>query len=71
MVEDVLEFVNKIAKIVHTEVSNNEGGANKNIGDAFLVVWKLKNRDESDVYELTKPYKLIKDWTSVITSSSR
>ena len=47
--------MNKIAKIVHGEVSSNEGGANKNIGDAFLVVWKLKNRNESDVHELTKP----------------
>jgi class 3 adenylate cyclase len=55
LVEDVLEFVNKIAKIVHGEVSSNEGGANKNIGDAFLVVWKLKNKGESDVCELTKP----------------
>lgn len=55
LVDEVLEFVNKIAKIVHSEVSNSEGGANKNIGDAFLVVWKLKGRSESDVHELTKP----------------
>ena len=35
--EDVMEFVNSIAKIVHTEVARHGGSANKNIGDAFLL----------------------------------
>ena len=39
--EDIMEFVNCIASIVHAEVSFHGGAANKNIGDAFLVVWKL------------------------------
>lgn len=39
--EEVMEFVNSIASIVHSEVSLHGGAANKNIGDAFLVVWKL------------------------------
>lgn len=39
--EEVMEFVNSIASIVHTEVSHHGGAANKNIGDAFLLVWKL------------------------------
>jgi len=39
--EGVMEFVNSIAKIVHMEVSLHGGSANKNIGDAFLLVWKL------------------------------
>eukprot|EP00736_Rhodelphis_marinus_P006883 Rmarinus@m.23158 len=39
--EDVLLFVNKIAEIVHTRVQVNFGAPNKNIGDAFLLVWKL------------------------------
>ena len=39
--EDVMEFVNSIAKIVHMEVSLHGGAPNKNIGDAFLLVWKL------------------------------
>ncbi len=41
MQEDVMEFVNSIAKIVHMEVSLHGGAANKNIGDAFLLVWKF------------------------------
>ena len=36
--EEVMEFVNSIAKIVHTSVASHGGAANKNIGDAFLLV---------------------------------
>lgn len=36
--EEVMEFVNSISKIVHTEVSLHGGFPNKNIGDAFLLV---------------------------------
>jgi class 3 adenylate cyclase len=41
--EDVMIFVNTIAEIVHCSVDEFSGAANKNIGDAFLVVWKLKD----------------------------
>lgn len=34
-------FVNEIAEIVHSQVNKYGGAANKNIGDAFLLVWKL------------------------------
>lgn len=34
-------FVNTIADIVHSCVDIYGGAANKNIGDAFLLVWKL------------------------------
>ena len=33
-------FVNEIAEVVHSTVFNYGGSANKNIGDAFLLVWK-------------------------------
>ena len=36
-----MEFVNSIGAIVHTEVHLHGGSANKNIGDAFLLVWKF------------------------------
>jgi len=39
--EDVLVFVNHIAHIVHSAAVANGGAPNKNIGDAFLIVWKL------------------------------
>ena len=39
--EEVMEFVNSIAHIVHTSVAMHGGAANKNIGDAFLLVSEL------------------------------
>lgn len=44
--EDVLEFVNCIARVVHAVAAQHGGQANKNIGDAFLLVWKLYNDEE-------------------------
>ena len=34
-------FVNEIGEIVHGVVDRYQGAANKNIGDAFLLVWKF------------------------------
>lgn len=34
-------FVNRIAYILHDIVVQCSGSANKNIGDAFLLAWKL------------------------------
>ncbi|CEO95743.1 hypothetical protein PBRA_004456 [Plasmodiophora brassicae] len=39
--QDVMRFTNHIAKIVHEHVQFYGGHCNKNIGDAFLLVWKL------------------------------
>ena len=38
--EGVMLFVNEIGEIVHSVVDQFSGAANKNIGDAFLLVWK-------------------------------
>lgn len=43
--EGVMLFVNEIGEIVHTIVDRYSGAANKNIGDAFLLVWKIENED--------------------------
>ena len=56
LTEDVLMFVNAIAEVVHEEVDLALGGANKNIGDAFLVVWKLKGDHDSDIDKLSNPH---------------
>ena len=34
-------FVNEIGELVHGIVDRYSGAANKNIGDAFLLVWKF------------------------------
>lgn len=38
-------FVNEIGEIVHGIVDSFSGAANKNIGDAFLLVWKFMDED--------------------------
>jgi len=38
--EDIMVFVNRIASIVHSITDKYLGTANKNVGDAFLLVWK-------------------------------
>lgn len=43
--EGVMVFVNRIGLIVHEIVDSFSGNANKNIGDAFLLVWKLPEED--------------------------
>ena len=42
--EEVMLFVNRIAHILHSIVVQCSGSANKNIGDAFLLTWKLSEK---------------------------
>ena len=44
-------YVNAIAQIVHSIVHRYGGAANKNIGNAFLLVWKLPEDKEEDYNE--------------------
>lgn len=43
--EGVMLFVNEIGEIVHGIIDKYQGAANKNIGDAFLLVWKFDKDD--------------------------
>ena len=43
--KDVMIFVNEVAEIVHNLVTLHQGAPNKNIGDAFLLVWKVPDSD--------------------------
>jgi hypothetical protein len=43
----VMVFVNEIAEIVHGTVDNFSGQSNKNIGEAFLLVWRYDKEDYS------------------------
>lgn len=42
-------FVNEIAEICHKVVNRVGGNPNKNIGDAFLLVWKFQDDDTVNV----------------------
>ena len=47
--EAVMIFTNQIARIVHNSVHASGGDVNKNIGDAFLAVWKLSDDDDEEI----------------------
>jgi hypothetical protein len=52
--ERVLEYVNTIAEVIHKNVDCFNGKPNKNIGDAFLIVWKFDSEriilKENNIY---------------------
>lgn len=50
-------FVNNIGEVCHSMVDRYGGAANKNIGDAFLLVWK--------VFFNSKLYKMQEDKYSI------
>jgi len=39
--ENIIMYINTIANIVHSDTSSYYGAANKNIGNAFLLAWKI------------------------------
>ena len=41
--EQIINFINTIAEIVHGVSDQYSGQANRNIGDAFLIVWQFPN----------------------------
>jgi len=43
--QEVMQFVNQIAEVVHSEVDLHQGSSNKNLGEAFLMVWKFPRVD--------------------------
>merc|ERR1719217_1545171 len=43
--DQVMVFVNRIAGVVHSCINEFFGSPNKNIGDAFLLVWRLSGHE--------------------------
>lgn len=48
--QNIMIFTNQIAEIVHTNVDLYGGTSNKNLGDAFLLVWKFPE-SEVDIFD--------------------
>ena len=44
--ETIMSYVNQVAEITHSVVDKYGGSANKNIGEAFVLVWKFHNPAE-------------------------
>lgn len=67
-----MTFVNRIAAIVHINVVKFGGINNKNIGDAFLYVWKLASFSEAPAFAyrlqdfMRKRHELNDDEKSII-----
>lgn len=53
---DIMTYVNQVAEITHSMVDRYGGSANKNIGEAFLCVWKFPNADEIETMDINKNY---------------
>ena len=58
--QDVMLFVNEIAVIVHSSVDLYAGACNKNIGDAWLLVWQVPESECYDGVDDKGPQRLIK-----------
>ena len=43
--DEIMTFVNNVARIVHDEVVRWGGTCNKNLGNAFLMVWRIGDED--------------------------
>jgi hypothetical protein len=54
---DIMSYVNRVAEIAHSMVDRYGGSTNKNIGEAFLMVWKFYNPLEIEALDKAgKPY---------------
>lgn len=51
---DIMTYVNQVAEITHSMVDRYGGSANKNIGEAFLCVWKFPDPDEIEAMDLNE-----------------
>ena len=52
--EEVFVFTNRVAAVVHSICNSYAGSANKNIGDAFLVSWKLDGESAPTKHQADK-----------------
>mmetsp|Transcript_49453 Transcript_49453/g.96719 ORF Transcript_49453/g.96719 Transcript_49453/m.96719 type:complete len:836 (-) Transcript_49453:780-3287(-) len=43
--DEIMAFINNVARIVHEEVARWGGLCNKNLGNAFLMVWRIGDED--------------------------
>ena len=46
--QEVMVYVNRVGEIVHGATHDHYGAANKNIGDAFLLVWRVEDTSKTD-----------------------
>ena len=69
LAEEILPFTNTAADIVHEAVTENGGQPNRNLGEAFLCVWKPPTKDNVDVSMLSRD-ELSQLFSQVVAPSS-
>jgi len=57
--EGVMLFVNEVGEVVHGITDMFSGAPNKNIGDAFLLVWRLEEGKDFKENSATKELEII------------
>jgi hypothetical protein len=67
---EVMLFVNQISAIVHRSCVRFDGHANKNIGQGFLMVWRLDKYDDDGEEENDEPGRHVSR-TSCVNSRKR
>jgi class 3 adenylate cyclase len=55
--KDIMTFVNTIANVVHTIVHHWRGQCNKNLGQAFLIVWRIGDEETLNEILHSNPLK--------------
>ena len=69
--KEVLVFVNTVASIVHEHVHSWEGSCNKNLGNSFVLIWRIGDEATlSSLTAVTQPSKLDNDGILLLDSVS-
>jgi hypothetical protein len=65
--DEIMTFVNSVARIVHDEVTRWGGLCNKNLGNAFLMVWRIG--DEAALQDISGRRRRKSQRNSLVGSS--
>eukprot|EP00804_Cyclotella_cryptica_P031221 CCRYP_020319-RA/>CCRYP_020319-RA protein AED:0.07 eAED:0.07 QI:0/0.85/0.87/1/0.57/0.37/8/2080/875 len=68
--DEIMTFVNSVARIVHDEVTRWGGTCNKNLGNAFLMVWRIGDEKSLSDYRRVGRRHSGSSWTEVKQSQS-
>jgi class 3 adenylate cyclase len=67
--KDVMTFVNTIAAVVHSYVHDWKGQSNKNLGQAFLLVWRIG--DEQTLSDLLSNHREHRGSTAMVGGGAK
>ena len=68
--DEIMTFVNIVARIVHDEVTRWGGTCNKNLGNAFLMVWRIGDEKSLSDYRMATRRHSGSSWTEIKQNQS-